>query len=96
MDMESHIASRVAAAFGLPFAVARVISDGAAHALPPAAQSGMKPDGRMDIWAVVGSLLADPRQMPALVRTGLDAEKAFRALLRGRQLLGPALGADLG
>ncbi len=96
-DMESHVAARVAKAHGLPFAVARVISDGADHALPVAAQRGMRPDGGMDLMAVLASLLGDPRQLPALIRTALAAETAFRALLRGRQLLGPALGGpDLG
>jgi nucleoside phosphorylase len=45
VDMESHVAARVAARRGLPFAVVRVISDSADEALPPAAQIGMKPDG---------------------------------------------------
>jgi len=99
VDMESHIAARVAQRHGLPFAVARVISDGVDRALPRAAQAGMRPDGGMDVLAVLKSLAGDPRQLPALIRTGLEAETAFRALLRGRQLLGPtlqALGPDVG
>ncbi|MEI9965445.1 MAG: hypothetical protein WDM92_12935 [Caulobacteraceae bacterium] len=99
VDMESHVAARVAARHGLPLACARVISDAANRALPPAAQAGMRPDGGMDLWAVLRSLAADPRQLPALIRTAMEAETAFRALFRGRQLLGPALralGPDLG
>ena len=98
VDMESHIAARVAARHGLPFAVARTVSDGADRALPKAAQAGMKPDGGMDVWGVIRELARDPRELKALIRTGLEAETAFRALLRGRQLLGPTLGrsADLG
>jgi len=97
VDMESHVAARVAARHGLPFAVARTISDSADHSLPIAAQRGMRPDGGMDIAAVLLALLGDPAQLPALIRTALAAETAFRALLRGRQLLGPALGRpDLG
>ena len=92
VDMESHIVARFAQAHGLPFAVARVISDGADHALPIAAQRGMRSDGGMDVLAVLASLLDDPSQLPALIRTALEAETAFRALLRGRQLLGPSLG----
>ncbi|HEX4180065.1 MAG TPA: hypothetical protein VHY32_04680 [Caulobacteraceae bacterium] len=92
VDMESHIAARFAAAHGLPLTVLRAISDGADHALPPAAQRGMRPDGSMDIGAVIRALLADPRQIPALIRTGLDAEKGFSALVHGHHLLGPALG----
>ena len=98
VDMESHIAARVAGRRGLPFAVARTISDGADRALPRAAQAGMRPDGGMDLGAVIASLAQRPWELPALVRTGLEAEAAFGALLRGRQLLGAALmgpGADL-
>jgi adenosylhomocysteine nucleosidase len=92
VDMESHITARFAAAHGLPLAVLRAVSDGADHALPPAAQRGMQADGSMDIGAVLAALMADPRQLPALIRTGLDAEKGFRALLRCHNLLGPAFG----
>jgi hopanoid-associated phosphorylase len=99
VDMESHVVARVAARHGLPFAVARTISDGAGRALPRAAQAGMRSDGGMDVGAVIASLARRPWELPALVRTGIEAEAAFGALLRGRQLLGPALmgpGADLG
>jgi hopanoid-associated phosphorylase len=91
VDMESHVAARVASRHGLPFAVARVVSDAAGRTLPSAALVGMRPDGGMDLPAVLRALLADPRQLPALVRTGLDAERAFRALLRGYHCLGPRL-----
>jgi adenosylhomocysteine nucleosidase len=97
VDMESHIAAAVAARRGLPFASARVVSDAADRSLPMAAQAGMAADGSMDIWAVLRALAADPRQLPALIRVGSEAETAFRALGRGRDLLGPRLGrADLG
>jgi len=91
VDMESHIAARVARRHALPFAAARVISDAAQRSLPPAARVGMRPDGAMDAPAVLRSILADPFQLPALLRTGLEAERAFRALLRGYRLLGPLL-----
>ena len=97
VDMESHIAAAVAARRGLPFAAARVVSDAADRSLPKAAQAGMAADGRMDIMAVLGSLAASPWQLPALIRVGSEAETAFRALRRGRDLLGPRLaGPDLG
>ena len=99
VDMESHVAARVAQRRGLPFAAARTISDGADRALPRAAQAGMRPDGGMDVLAVIAALGRRPWELPALIRTGMEAEAAFRALLRGRQLLGPSLGsggADLG
>jgi adenosylhomocysteine nucleosidase len=87
VDMESHVAARFAAAHGLPFAVLRVISDGADRALPKAAQAGMKKDGGMDILAVLKSLALDPAQLPALIRTGQEAEVAFKALKQVGALL---------
>jgi adenosylhomocysteine nucleosidase len=97
VDMESHIAAAVAARRGLPFASARVVSDAADRSLPKAAQAGMAADGSMDIWAVLRGLAANPRQLAALIRVGREAETAFRALGRGRDLLGARLGRpDLG
>jgi adenosylhomocysteine nucleosidase len=92
IDMESHIAARIARRHSLPFVSARVISDAAHRTLPPAARVGMRRDGRMDLSAVLKSLFAAPWQLPALIRTGLEAELGFRALLRGHRLLGPGLG----
>jgi nucleoside phosphorylase len=92
VDMESHIAAAVAARHNLPFAAARVVSDAADRGLPKAALAGMAADGRMDIGAVLKSLAADPRQLPALIGIGFEAEVAFRELGRGRNLLGPGLG----
>jgi len=99
VDMESHVVARAAARLGLPFAVARTISDGADRALPIAAQAGMRADGGMDVLAVIAALARRPGELPALIRTAIDAETAFAALLRGRQLLGGSLlgpGSDLG
>lgn len=95
IDMESHVAARVARHHRRPFVAARVISDAAHRTLPLAARVGMRPDGGVDLPAVLRSLLVAPWQLPALIRTGLEAETAFRALLRGRRLLGPGLGGGL-
>ncbi len=96
VDLESHIAARTARRHGLPFVAARVISDAAHRTLPPAARVGMRKDGTMDLPAVLRSLLANPWQLPALIRTGFEAERAFRALLRGHRTFGARLGAGLG
>jgi uridine phosphorylase len=97
VDMESHIARLVAARHGLPCLVARVISDGAAHALPPAALAGMRPDGGIAPGAVLASLLRNPAQLPALIRTARDAGVAFRVLGRLHHVLagGRIGGLDL-
>ncbi len=91
VDMESHIAARVAERHNLPFAILRTISDTADHALPPAALVGMNPDGSVALGAVLASLARDPRQLPALIRTGRDAGAAFRSLGRALRAL-EALG----
>ena len=100
VDMESGVAAEFAAANGLPFAALRVISDAADRALPRAAQAGMSKDGGLDILAVLWELAKDPRQLPALIRTGREAEAAFRRLkLLGRDNFLGRLGVgdpDLG
>ena len=63
----------------------------------PAVLNGMTPDGGMDLGGVLASLARDPRQLPALIRTGREAERGFKALDNARRLLGPRLGRlDLG
>jgi adenosylhomocysteine nucleosidase len=81
-DMETQVAARVALRHGLPLAAIRVISDSATDALPPAALVGMKPDGSMALGRVLRSLAGNPAQLPALIRTGRNAETAFRQLPR--------------
>ena len=94
VDMESQVAARFAAKRELKLAVLRVISDDAAHALPPAALVAMKPDGGVALGRVLWSLAKNPLQLPALIRTGRDSSKALKRLLRCRGLLGPGLGGS--
>jgi len=91
VDMESHIAARIAAAHGVPFAACRVIIDPAERTLPPAALVGMRADGTPDVVAVVRSLIRQPRQVFALLRVVADARAARTALFQGRQRLGVGL-----
>ena len=95
VDMESHVAARVAARHRLPFAAARVICDPAHRSLPPAARVGMRADGDIDVTAVLRSLVLAPGQVPDLIRAAFDAERAFKALLRGHGLLAGLAGPDL-
>lgn len=88
-DMESHVAARFAAERGLPLAAVRVVSDTASADLPPAVREGLNPDGGMNLIGVLAALAADPRQLPALIRTGREAETAFRALRALTPLLTP-------
>jgi adenosylhomocysteine nucleosidase len=92
VDMESHIVAGVAALHGLPVAAIRVITDPAVRALPGAAVAAMRPNGTTDIIAMIRSVIRRPQELPALLRTALDARAARATLLRGRQVLGPSLG----
>ncbi len=92
VDMESHLAGEVAARYGLPFAVLRVIIDPAHRSIPTSALAGMRDDGKTDAMAVATALMREPRQLGALLRLGRDAQKAKRALLRSSKALGPFFG----
>ena len=96
VDMESHIAARLAASRGLPFAALRAIADPDERDLPPAALLALKPDGSPDLRAVLLSLIRRPAQLPGLVSLAFDARAAFAALLRSRRALGPGVFPDLG
>lgn len=96
-DMESHIAAELASRHGLPFATLRVIADPVERQLPPAALVGMRQDGEIDLAAVIASLARNPTQLRALMGLAFDTKRAFAALLRCQDLLGPRLGlGDLG
>jgi adenosylhomocysteine nucleosidase len=92
VDMESHLAARIAAAHGLPFTACRVVVDPAHRNLPPAALLSLRPDGSPNLGAVLRSVMEQPKQLPDLMRLALDATIARAALRRGRALLGPTLG----
>jgi hopanoid-associated phosphorylase len=97
VDLESYLVAKQARWFGVRFAVIRAVSDAADRTLPAAARVGLGADGRPAIGAVLASLGANPWQLPALLRTALEAEEGFHALERARHLLGPGLGRpDLG
>ena len=89
VDMESHVAARIAAAHGLPFAIVRIVCDPAGRTLPPAALVGMRADGTSDAGAVLRALIDAPGQLPGLIRLALDARAAFAQLKRRRNALGP-------
>lgn len=94
VDMESHLAGRIAAEVGLPFAILRVICDPAGRDLPHAALAGMRRDGTMDIGAVLKSLLRNPKQLGALIALANNARVAFSALKRGRKRAGESFALN--
>lgn len=92
IDMESHVAARIASTHGLPFAAFRVIADPAERSVPPAATVALRPDGGVSIGRVLASLAAQPTQIGSLVRTAIDARASFRILARCCRLVGPFFG----
>jgi nucleoside phosphorylase len=89
-DMESHLAAQAAARAGVPFAVLRAVSDRADEALPAAAQAGFRPDGSVDVAAVIAALARRPSELPGLLRTARHAGLAFAALRRAAESLDDA------
>lgn len=89
VDMESHVAAAFALRHALPFVALRAISDAADRALPPLATNALSPDGRLDWPAILGAIARNPGQIPALVRTGRETNRAFAALKAARAALSP-------
>ena len=92
VDMESHVAAETAARHGLPFAILRCVSDRVDHLLPHAVTVCMRPDGKMDVPAMLGSLVRQPQQVADFIRTISGFASAFRALYRGNRAVGARLG----
>lgn len=84
VDMESHVVAEIASTRAIPFAVLRGISDNVEDTFPDAALKGIHPDGTTNYGAVFFSLLANPLQLPALLRlfrhTGVALEKLRQCL----------------
>lgn len=91
VDMESHIAAKVARAHGLPFAIVRIVSDEVGHLLPHAITVSMRPDGGVHAAAMLKSLAANPRQTGDVAKTMASFAAGFRGLKAGVRLLGPRM-----
>lgn len=94
VDMESQVIASVAAAHGLPFAIARCISDGADRVLPHAITVAMRSDGSLDLLAMVRSLATRPGQVGQIARTMAGFFRAIRELKRGAARIGPRMAFD--
>jgi adenosylhomocysteine nucleosidase len=93
-DMESHIAGEVAGLANVPFVILRCVSDIAEMELPPAVEVMMRPDGGVDVGAVMKSIAGQPGQVPHLAATLFGFAKAFRELGAGARQVGSRLGFD--
>lgn len=80
VDLETGAVAAVAEQRGLPFAVLRALCDPAGRALPPAALAALDARGAIGLGRVLASVLAHPRQLPALLGLAQDAAAARRAL----------------
>lgn len=92
VDTESHVAAAFAAGRGVPFAAIRVVCDPAERALPPLVGEALRPDGRVDLAAILHHVRRQPSQIRALPRLAWDARTAFASLGRVGAALGPGLG----
>jgi adenosylhomocysteine nucleosidase len=81
VDLESGAVARVAARHGLPFAVLRAVCDPAERDLPLAALAALDRRGSIGILRVLGSVVRQPAQIPALLALARDAAAARRALV---------------
>ena len=82
VDLESGAVARVAARYGLPFAVVRAVCDPAGRTLPPAALIALGAGGAIGVWRVLASVRRQPGQLPVLIALGRDAAAARAALRR--------------
>jgi adenosylhomocysteine nucleosidase len=87
VDMESAPIAKVAMEHAIPFVALRVIADPADDGLPPAALLPLTPSGRPRILAVLWSVLTNPGQIPALIRTARQTSAALKSLRRATRRL---------
>ena len=95
VDMESHIAARVAAEAGLPFAILRCVSDLAADDLPPAVALAMGADGKLALGAVLGCVARAPGQIGGLIAMLRRFNRAYRVLRATAPTIPGRLAFDL-
>jgi adenosylhomocysteine nucleosidase len=80
IDDETVAVAEFAKRRGIAFQALRTVSDGAEDNLPPAVLNALNADGSDNIWNVVKSVVTDPEQIPALVKTAIEAKKSYDEL----------------
>ena len=88
IDNESHIAAQFAKEHRLPFMAVRAVSDSVSVKLPPAALLALDNEGGPNLTAVAKSVLTNPLQIPALIRTAREYQKALNSLKVFRRDIG--------
>ncbi len=92
VDMESHIAAKLAAEHGLPFAALRAVADPAGMDIPAWVLKTVRENGSVSVPAVVGKLLGHPFQIKTLIALGKANKRAVAGLSGAVVRLGPTLG----
>lgn len=83
VDMESHIAARIADEKGKPLLVIRAIADSFDQALPKAAMAASGQTTFLgQLGAVMPALIKSPGELPDLIRLGRQTNRALAALKR--------------
>jgi hopanoid-associated phosphorylase len=88
IDMESHLAARLAQGAHLPYMACRVVLDPAGRPVPSAALAALGRNGRTDLAALLMALARHPRQLAGLLQLAHDGAVARAALRTTRRLLG--------
>lgn len=84
VDMESFAVGEVAHTYGLPFAVVRTIADPADQAVPAALLVGLRPDGTVNIPALMRAVFKSPmliQDIRAIARQSRIAHAMLRRLV---------------
>lgn len=90
IDDETYAVAQLAARRGIAFQALRTVSDGAEDNLPPAVLNALNPDGTDNLREVIESVVTDPLEIPALIRTALEAKRAFDELETAAIAAGPS------
>ncbi len=94
VDMESHEIAEAARAEGVPFVVARAVSDTSGTAIPEWVGAAVGGRGQVRAFSLIGGLLTHPGDFGALIRLGRESGPAFQTLGRMAGVLIPAFAAS--
>jgi hypothetical protein len=80
IDDETFAVAELAARRKIAWIGLRTVSDGAEDNLPPAVLGALNANGTDNIEAVITSVISDPLQIPALIKTARNAQTSFDEL----------------
>jgi adenosylhomocysteine nucleosidase len=80
VDLESGPVARAATEAGIPFVVLRSIADPAHRNLPRAAVFGLNDEGKVAYGTMLGHVVRNLHQFPALLSTAFETRRALTAI----------------